>query len=75
MSDLITPIHDKNQLRNTPEDSRRQTMEADPKRMTCGAGQPSGPTWQPLFVTSVLHRLKDCIYAVVLSRFDPRAKN
>ena len=39
------------------------------------AGQPMGSTWQPLVAMSVLHRLKNCIYVVLLSRFDPRVQD
>jgi hypothetical protein len=45
----------RNRRGKTLEHSGRQLTEADHKWMTCGAGQPSGPTYQPPFVTSVLH--------------------
>jgi hypothetical protein len=57
----------------TLEDSRRQITKAGHVCMTCGASQPMGPTCQPLHATSVLHYLKDCIFAVYSSQFDPRA--
>ena len=47
------------QLQKTLEATRRQPTEADPESMTCWAGWPSGPTYQPLFATTVLHCLKD----------------
>jgi hypothetical protein len=39
------------------------------------ADQSVGATVSLRLVTSVLHRLLDCIYAVLLSRFDPRVQN
>ena len=53
----------------TLEDYRRLSTEAEPVR----AGRPVGPPCQPPVVMSVLHRLKDCIFTVYSSRFDPRA--
>ena len=38
-------------------------------------GRPLGPTWQFLLRTSVLHRLKDYINAVLSSQFDPMAQD
>jgi hypothetical protein len=40
-----------------------------------GPGQHLGPTYQPPVAMSVLHRLKDCIYVVYSSQFDPRAQD
>ena len=47
------------QFQKVLEDPRRQSAEAEHVPLTCGA-------------TSVLHHLKDCIYVVLLSWFDPR---
>jgi hypothetical protein len=67
------------QCGRTLEDSRRQTTVADHMFLTCGAGWlhlqagwPMGPTCHPLFRMTVLHCLKDQIYAIVLSQFDLR---
>jgi hypothetical protein len=39
-------------------------------------GHPAcGPPGQPPLWMSVFHRFLDCIYAVLLSRFDPRVQN
>ena len=69
-------------LAKTLEHSRRQPTKADLKGMTCGAGRPHlqagrpmGSTYQPPLQMSVLHRLLDCIYVVLLSRFDSRVHN
>ena len=56
----------------TLEDSRRLSTEDDRERLTWGASRPMGPTSQPLLHTSVFHRLLDCIYVILSSRFDPR---
>ena len=72
-------IPPRKQRGKTLEDSRRLSTEAKPMPLTGGVGwphlqasQPVGSTWQSLVVTSVLHRLKDCISAVYSSWFDPR---
>ena len=62
-------------VKTTQEDSRRQTTEAEGRWLLCGAARPPGPTYQPLLRMSVLHRLLDWIYAVLLSRFDPTVQN
>ena len=66
----------------TLEHSRRQPTKADLEGLTCGAdrphlqgGRPMGPTCHAIFQMSVLHHLLDCIYAVLLSHFDPRVQN
>jgi hypothetical protein len=66
----------------TLEDSIGQSIEAGLMSMTCGAGWPHcqaaracGSTCQPPLQRSVLHRLKDQIYAAVLSRFDLRVQD
>jgi hypothetical protein len=71
-----------NRLGKTLEHSRRQLTKTHAQRLTCGAsrphlqvGRPMRPTCHALLVTSVVHRLKDQIYAVALSRFDPRAQD
>ena len=72
----------RNQHVKTLKDSRRETTEAEGGWLPCGAGRPHlqatrppGPTCQPLLATSVIHRLKDYIYIVLLSWFDPRVQN
>jgi hypothetical protein len=70
----ITFIRDETDI----EDSR--TIQKATHRRTSqvtdrGADLPVGPTCQALLATSVLHRLKDHIYVVALSRFDPRVQN
>jgi hypothetical protein len=72
-------------MKPTPEGSRdlgRHHTEAGADVLTCGAswphlqiGQSLIPTWQSLLHTSVLHHLNDCIYAILLSRFDLRAQD
>ena len=62
-----------NQRGKTLEDSRKWITEAKLVPLTCGAGRPMGPPGQPPVAMSVLHRLKDCIYAIYSSQFDPRA--
>ena len=57
------------------EDYSRLSTEDRAKTLTWGAGQPMGPTGQPLLAMSVSHHLKDRIYVVYSSRFDPRAQN
>jgi hypothetical protein len=66
-------------LRKTLEDTKRQPSATKPRWLPCGAGRPHlqavrpvGGTNQPPLHTSVLHHLLDCIYAILLSRFDPR---
>jgi len=56
----------------TLEDSRSRITEAGHVSLTCGAARPhleaARPLWVPsvsLAVMSVLHRLKDCISAVL----------
>jgi hypothetical protein len=63
----------------TPEDSRGLSIEAEPGTLPCAAGQPHcqasrpmGPPCQSPVAMSVLHRLKNHIYAILLSQFDPR---
>ena len=69
-------------LGKTLEHSRRQPTMTEHERMTCGAGRPHlqtgrsmGPTVQCLLRMMVLHRLKDRIYTIYSSRFDPRVQN
>jgi hypothetical protein len=64
----------------TLEDSRRLSTEAEPLPLTCRVGQPYLQVGQPVgppvnlpAALSILHLLKDCIFAVYSSRFDPRA--
>jgi hypothetical protein len=66
----------------TLEDSKSFSTEAEPKPLLGGAGRshmqadrPVGPTISLRIAMSVLHRLKDHIYAVHLSRFDPRVQD
>ena len=75
-------ISRRNILGKTLEQSRRKLIETHAQVLECGAGrphlqadQPMGPTWQPLLAMLVLHHLKDHIYTVLLSRFDPRVHN
>ena len=62
---------------NPQRDQRGKTLE-DSRRLSTKAGlhlpasQPMGPSYQPLFAMSVLHRLRVCIYAILLNRFDLR---
>ena len=63
----------------TLEDSKRLSTKAGLVPLPCGAdrlhlqaGWSVGPTCWPLLATSVLHHLKDHIYAVLLGQFDPR---
>ena len=72
----------RNRRGKTLEDFRRQTTEAKGRCLPCGAGQPHlqvarppRPTCQPFLQMSVFHRLLDCIYAVLSSRYDPRVQN
>ena len=67
------------QLQKVP---RSHATEADMKRITGGAarphlqvGRPLGPPIGLRLAMSVLHCLKDYIYAIYSSRFDPRAQN
>jgi hypothetical protein len=62
-------------MKPASEDSRRHQRTPHRGRGRGAAGQPKRLTGQPLLVMSVLYRLKDCIYAVLLSRFDPRVQN
>ena len=69
-------------LQKVPEDLGRHHTEEEAETLTCGAArphmqaaQPPIPTWQFLLCTSVLHCLKDCIYAIYSSRFDPKVQN
>ena len=64
----------RNRRGKTLEDSRRKAIKAEGRRLPCGASQPHlqdarppRPTCQPLLQMSVLHRLLDCIYAVLSS--------
>jgi hypothetical protein len=73
--------HDK-QRGKTLEDFRNFSTEADHVTLPCGAGRPHcqvgrpvGPTISLRVAMSILHRLKDCIYAVDSSRFDLGAQN
>ena len=68
-------IPPRKQRGETLEDSRRRITKAEPEPLTSGAGQPMGSTWQPLVAMLVLHRLKDCIFVVYSSRFDPKAQD
>ena len=61
-----------NQRGKTLEDSRRRITEAGHMSLKCGATWPNPeatkPLWVPpisLIIMSVLHRLKDCIFAVL----------
>jgi len=62
-------------------ENRRSEIEADRWAHSLAgqshlkAGQSRGPISKPPFATSVLHSLKDCIYAVALNQFDPRAQD
>ena len=69
-------------LQKVLEDSRSHVTEAEGRRLLGGgtrphlqAACPPRPTGQSLFSTSVLHRLKDCIYAVYSSQFDQRVQD
>ena len=71
--------HDK-QRGKTLEDSKGYSTRAGHVTLPCGAGQPHcqaswpvGPPYQPPVAMSVLHHLKDHIYAIHLSRFALRA--
>ena len=75
-------IPPRKQRGKTIEDSRWLSTEAEPESLISGAGrphlqanQPMGPPCQPPIAMSVLHRLKDCIFAVYSSQFDPRAQD
>ena len=64
------------------EDSRGLHTEGGHKRKTGGAVQPHlqadrppGPPASPLLRMSVLYHLRVCIYAILLSQFDPRVQN
>ena len=70
------------QFQKVLEDPRRQPTQADLERMPGGAGQPHLLVGRPLappiglrLAMLVLHRLKDCIYIVLSSRFDPRTQD
>ena len=72
----------RNQHQKTLEDSRGLRAEVERQRLPGEAGRPHlhaarppGPTCQPLLRMSVLHCLLNCIYAILLSRFDPRVQN
>ena len=75
-------IPPRDQRGKVPEDSRKLSTEGDHMSLTCGAAWPIyqaarllvGPPII-LVATSVLHRLKDHIYAVLLSQFDPRVQD
>jgi hypothetical protein len=61
----------RNRPRKTLEQSRRQhtatrneTLQGRAGRPHLQADRPMGPPCQPLLATSVLHRLKDQIYAI-----------
>ena len=58
-----------------PEDSRRHHTKAEDEAPPSGVSRPLGPTCHPHIRMSVLHRLNDCIYAVLSSWFDPRAQD
>ena len=67
------------QPQKVPEDTRGLSTEDDHERLTwrvdrlhLQADQPVGPMGQPLLATSVSHRLKDRIYVIYSSWFDPR---
>jgi hypothetical protein len=69
-------------LGKTLENTRRLSTEEYHKGLPSGAswpylqaGQPMGSMAQCLLRMSILHRLLDCIYTVLFSRFDPRAQN
>ena len=64
------------------EDSRGYHTEAEGERSPSGAGRSHpqtdrsrDPTISLCLTTSVLHHLKDCIYAIYSCRFDPRAQD
>ena len=57
------------------EDSRRLSTKDRAETLTWEAGRPMGPMCQPPLRMLVLHRLLDCIYAILSSRFDLRAQN
>jgi hypothetical protein len=58
------------------EDLRGHHTEVEGEAPPGGPGWPApGPTYQPPVAMSVLHHLKDCIYVVYSSRFDPRAQD
>ena len=68
-----------NRRGKTLENSRRLSTEAEPEPLICGtgwshmqAGRPVGPAVSLCVAMSVLYRLKDHIYTIHLSRFDPR---
>jgi hypothetical protein len=82
MEDLFIKVNhvylQRNQCGKTLEHSGRQPTKEDLEGLTCGAGWPylqaswpMGPTCHGLLRMMVLHRLQDCIYTVLLSRFDP----
>jgi hypothetical protein len=75
-------ISQHNQRGKTLETSRRLSTEDRAKSLIVGAGRPHlyagrpmGPTNQSLLRTSVSHCLRDHIYAIYSSRFDPRVQN
>ena len=76
MSDLIVLIHSE----NNPRRFQKTREDTTPKRR---ARRPAPPTGWPAprahlsdpVAMLVLHRLLDCIYAVLLSQFDPRVQN
>jgi hypothetical protein len=63
-------------LRKRREDTWKKAGPTRPRgqAVACGPGrQTMGPMGQPPLLTSVLHLLRVCIYAVVSSQFDLRA--
>jgi hypothetical protein len=53
-------------MKTTPEGSKghQKTLHRGGAQEDARSGQPVGPMCQPPLRTSVLHRLKDCIYAI-----------
>ena len=58
-------------LQKVPEDSRSHVIEVEGRRLP----NPLGPPVRLRLAKSVLRCLKDCIFVVYSSRFDPRAQN
>jgi hypothetical protein len=76
----VIPQH--NHCGKTLEDSRRLSTEVEPKPLRGRAGRSHmqversmGPAVSLRVAMSVLHSLKDHIYAIHLSRFDPRVQD
>ena len=79
MLDLIALNHGVNNSRKVLEDTRRHQTEEDCEKLLGGADQPHlqagwpmGPPVSLRLTTSVLHCLKDRIYTIYSSQFDPR---